>query len=172
MAAGADIWDTSDQFHFVYQAVTGDADITARVVSLTNTALWAKAGVMIRESLTGESRHGMVVVTAGVGYAFQRRLTAGDYSLHQDAGYRSAPGSVRLVRRGYRFEAFRSSDGSSWTAIGADTIAMGATVYVGLAVTSHNADLLTTAVIDQVVVNGGAAPDPGYRRIRGMRGRL
>ena len=116
---------------------------------------------MIRESLTGESRHGMVVVTAGVGYAFQRRLTAGDYSLHQDAGYGSAPGWVRLVRRGDRFEAFRSSDRSSWTAIGAYTIAMGATVYVGLAVTSHNADLLTTAVIDQVVVNGGAAPDPG-----------
>ena len=43
-AAGADIWDTSDQFHFVYQAVTGDADITARVVSLTNTALWRRPG--------------------------------------------------------------------------------------------------------------------------------
>jgi hypothetical protein len=158
-AAGSDIWDTSDQFHFVYQAVTGDADITARVVSLTDTNPWAKAGVMFRESLTEESRHGFVALTPDMGYAFQRRLDPGDYSQHLYGGDGSAPGWVRLVRRGDRFEAFRSSDGSSWTSIGADTIAMGATVYVGLAVTSHDSGQLTTAVIDQVVVNAGPSQE-------------
>ncbi len=69
-AAGSDIWDTSDQFHFVYQAVTGDADITARVVSLTNSNPWAKAGVMFRESLTGESHYGFVALTPDMGTRF------------------------------------------------------------------------------------------------------
>ena len=163
VAAGSDIWDTGDQFHFVYQAVTGDAEIIARVVSLTNSNPWAKAGVMFRESLTGESRHGFVAVTAAAGYAFQRRLAPGDYSQHLSGGDGSAPGWIRLRRHGDRFEAFRSSDGSSWTSIGADTITMGATVYVGLAVTSHDPGQVTTAVIDQVVVNGSSTPEEGNR---------
>ena len=43
-ASGTDIWDSSDQFHFVYQQVTGDVDVVARVDSLANTDPWAKAG--------------------------------------------------------------------------------------------------------------------------------
>ena len=35
--AGADIWDTSDQFRFVYQTLNGDGEIVARVDSLQNT---------------------------------------------------------------------------------------------------------------------------------------
>ena len=32
-AGGADIWGTSDKFHFVYQQVSGDVDVVARVDS-------------------------------------------------------------------------------------------------------------------------------------------
>jgi hypothetical protein len=46
-AGGVDIWDASDQFHYVWQPLTGDASIIARVDGLTNTDGWAKAGVMI-----------------------------------------------------------------------------------------------------------------------------
>ena len=35
--AGVDIWDTSDQFQFVYQTLDGDGEIVARVTSLQNT---------------------------------------------------------------------------------------------------------------------------------------
>jgi len=47
---GADIWYTSDQFNYVYQSLTGDLTLTARVASQQNTDGWAKAGVMIRET--------------------------------------------------------------------------------------------------------------------------
>ena len=61
-ASGADIWGTSDQFHFVYRPITGDVEIIARIASITTQAhRWAKSGVMIRESLTAESRHAMMV---------------------------------------------------------------------------------------------------------------
>src|SRR3954463_12600707 len=56
-AGGVDIWNTSDQFHFVYQKITGDVDVVVRVQSITKSDVWAKTGVMIRESLTGNSRH-------------------------------------------------------------------------------------------------------------------
>src|SRR6202022_15202 len=49
---GADIWGTSDQFRFVYQQMTGNGEIVARVASLTNTDPWAKAGGRGGEALT------------------------------------------------------------------------------------------------------------------------
>ena len=61
-AAGVDIWDTSDQFRYVYQPVSGDVDVVARVASLTAADAWSKAGVMIRESLSPGSRHAMALV--------------------------------------------------------------------------------------------------------------
>ncbi len=72
-AAGSDIWSGADEFHFVYQPMTGNGEVIARLASLANTDSWAKAGVMIRESLTAQSRHAMTAVSAGNGYAFQRR---------------------------------------------------------------------------------------------------
>jgi hypothetical protein len=51
-------WDVRDEFHFVYQQVTGDVDFTARVRSLQGGNGWSKAGVMARESLSAHSRHG------------------------------------------------------------------------------------------------------------------
>src|SRR3974390_7906 len=53
--SGADIWGTVDAFQFDYQSLTGDATITARVISQANTNAWAKAGVMIRETLSASS---------------------------------------------------------------------------------------------------------------------
>src|SRR5687768_15375379 len=63
-AAGSDIWSTSDQFHFVYQQVTGDVDVIARVDSLAQTDPWAKAGVMIRSSLTASAAHAFAMASA------------------------------------------------------------------------------------------------------------
>ena len=47
---GVDIWNTSDQFHFVSQSSTGDGNLTAHVASVQNTDPWAKAGLMFRDS--------------------------------------------------------------------------------------------------------------------------
>ena len=82
VGSGVDIWDNTDEFHYVYQSLSGDGQIVARVVSMTNTDPWAKAGVMIRETLTGGSKHAMMVVTPGNGTAFQRRLSTGGISTH------------------------------------------------------------------------------------------
>src|SRR5512132_2802904 len=57
-ATGSDIWGQSDQFTFIYQQVSGDVDVVARVDSLTASDAWAKAGVMIRSSLAANAAHG------------------------------------------------------------------------------------------------------------------
>jgi hypothetical protein len=155
-AAGADIWDRADQFHFVYQPISGNVEIVARVVSIAHIDDWSKAGVMIRESLTASSRHASVFLTPASGFAFQRRPVTAEESVHT-GGESIAPGWVRLVRTGDLFEAYSSADGASWTMIGSDRIGMGDTAYIGLAVTSHATTTLTTAVIDGVRIAADTA---------------
>src|SRR4030095_12283646 len=93
--AGTDIAGTADQFHFAYRTLTGNGEIVARVASLKD-ATRAKAGVMIRESLTAASRHAFATITPG-GLAFQRRVTTGASSWSTSGGAGTAPCWVRLV---------------------------------------------------------------------------
>ncbi|MBA2303068.1 MAG: hypothetical protein H0W08_10590, partial [Acidobacteria bacterium] len=149
-AGGVDIWGTGDEFHYVYQPVSGDLDVVARVVSLGAVDVWSKAGVMIRESLSAGSAHAMVALTPGNGWVFQRRAIPGGSSSHTQGDAGVAPGWVRLVRRGSLVEAYQSRDGQSWAPIGSDTIPMTNDVYVGIAVTSHEVDLATVAIVDNL----------------------
>jgi regulation of enolase protein 1 (concanavalin A-like superfamily) len=155
--SGADIWDTSDAFRYVYQTLTGDGTIVARVASVENVAAWTKAGVMIRETLGASSAQAFMLVSAGKGVAFQRRLTPGGVSTSTGAAG-TASRWVRLARAGHTITASVSTDGASWTTIGRDTFTMTSTVYVGLAVSSHDPMRLATAAFDRVSI---ASPPPG-----------
>lgn len=157
---GADIWGRSDQFRFVYQAVPGDADVIARVDRIAGGDAWAKAAVMVRSSLAADAAHGMALISAGNGAAFQRRAVAGATSTHTAGPAVAAPFWVRLVRVGTRVTAFSSSEGRVWTPIGSDTVALGAVAYAGIAVTSHVAGTAATAVVSQVSVRGIGVPAP------------
>jgi uncharacterized protein YjdB/beta-glucanase (GH16 family) len=154
--SGADIWGTADEFRYIHQTVSGDVTITARVASLGNTDPWAKAGVMIRETTAANSRHAFTGVTVGNGLAFQRRLTAGAESEHTAGPAGTVPYWVRLTRAGNVISSFVSTNGTTWTQVGAaTTITMATAVQVGLAVTSHNDAVLNTATFDNVTVSTG-----------------
>ena len=150
--AGTDIWNSQDQFHYVYRPVTGDMDVRVRVAGIQHVHAESKAGVMIRESLDPDSRHAMALVSAGKGARFQRRVNAGADSKQTGGGSKGAPAWVRLVRAGTTIEAFRSSDGESWSSIGSDVIPMAETVYVGLAVTSRLTGTLADGVFDNLSI--------------------
>jgi regulation of enolase protein 1 (concanavalin A-like superfamily) len=148
--AGADIWGTADAFHFTYQRLTGDGEITARVTSVSATNVWHKVGVMIRNDLTPGSAHGLMLVSSGKGVAFQRRVTAGDVSTNTAGPLLAAPRWVRIARAGNVITASYSDDGTTWQVVGSDTIPMGPTVYIGLANSSHTTTALGTATVDSV----------------------
>ncbi|MEO7101160.1 MAG: LamG-like jellyroll fold domain-containing protein [Luteolibacter sp.] len=150
VGAGADIWNTADAFRYVYQTASGDCDITARVTAVGNTDPWAKAGVMIRETLAAGSRHAMVIVSPGSGVSFQRRTTTNGNSDHTTTSGLAAPYWVRMTRVGNVFTAYRSADGTNWTSMGSVTISMSTSVYIGLPVTSHVSGTLCTGTISNV----------------------
>jgi hypothetical protein len=157
-AAGIDIWSTSDQFRYLYQPVSGDVDIIAHVNSLQMADPWSKAGVMVRESLDPDARHAMSLISAASGYSFQWRLDVGSFADNVPGGAGQAPTWVRLVRTGSSFQAFKSANGASWTSMGVETVPMTNPVFVGLAVTSDNPSISTTAVFDQVKITQPGAP--------------
>ena len=158
--SGADIWGVVDAFHFVYQPLTGDGQIVARVASVQNTDPWAKAGVMVRASLAPNSAQALMAVTPGNGVVFHRRTTTGGATTHTAGPLASAPYWVRLVRAGNVVTGYASTNGTTWTPVGSSSIALGATAYVGLAVTSHNNAVLSLAQFDNVALGSSAVSLP------------
>jgi hypothetical protein len=153
--SGDDIWNQSDNFHYCYQPASGDVTIIARVATQQNTDPWAKAGVMIRESLAGNSVHVMMIMSPGNGANFQWRPTTGaSTSMQQQTGV-AAPYWVKLVRSGNTFSGYRSPDGVTWTQVGTNvTFTMASSYYVGLPVTAHvyPTQVLNTSTFDNVSV--------------------
>jgi regulation of enolase protein 1 (concanavalin A-like superfamily) len=153
-ASGSDVWGTADAFHFAYRTLTGNGRITARVSGVSATDVWTKAGVMMREDLGAGSRQAFMLVTPGAtkGLAFQRRLTPGGESTHTSGAQAAPPLWVRLIRSGTLITAQYSADGVSWTTVGSEAIPMAGTIYVGLALTSHNDAQLASATFDSVSI--------------------
>ena len=161
-SSGADIWNNADQFRFAYKQLSGNGSIVARVDSIVNTNVWAKGGVMIRQSIDAGSTHAFMPITpggsgAGNGASFQRRLTANGASTNNDntGAVVAAPYWVKVERSGNSFTGSISPDGKTWTALGTpQTIPMTDPVLIGLAVCSHDAALTTVAEISNVSTTG------------------
>jgi regulation of enolase protein 1 (concanavalin A-like superfamily) len=152
--SGADIWTTADQFHYAYQAVSGDVTITARVASEQQTSSYCKAAVMLRASLATNSVEASVLLTPTNGVAMEVRPTTGAATINVTGWVTGAvpPSWVRLTRSGNTFTAFSSSNGTSWTQLGSTNVTMSAGVTAGLAVTSHDNTKLNTATFDNVTL--------------------
>jgi alpha-L-fucosidase len=151
--SGSDVWGTADSFRYAFKAVNGDCTITARVLNMTNTATWAKAGLMIRSSLDAGASNALVFLSPANGIALQRRATAGGStsSLVNVTGM-AAPYWLRLTRVGNTFTAYRSADGATWTSVGSTTFDMPGAVFIGPMVCSVKNGTLCQAQFDNVTV--------------------
>ncbi|QHT69713.1 PKD domain-containing protein [Rhodocytophaga rosea] len=152
--AGYDFWTAPDNFHFVYQPISGNTTVIARIASIQNTDPNAKAGIMIRENLTANASFAATVVHPSGRLLMSRQGTGTPKYVYKTG---SAPVWVKLVRSGNTFTSSYSTTGTTWTTIGTVTITMGTTVYVGMAVTSHKTTVLNTSTFTNVSVTGQPA---------------
>ena len=146
-AAGTDFAGNSDQGNFSYQAVTGDFDVAVRVAGLSLSDIFAKAGLMARESLTASSRFAAAFTTPAMnGSFFEWRdpsANAASTSGNFPANYPNT--WLRLNRVGNTFTGFASYDGQVWTPLGSATISMTNHIFLGFAVSSRSASAVATA---------------------------
>ncbi|MDI6450386.1 LamG-like jellyroll fold domain-containing protein [Anaerobaca lacustris] len=160
-AIGNDIWDSADQFRYVYKNLSGNGSVTARVDTLDiSPDIWVKAGVMIRQNAEAGAVNTFMAMTGtgGGGSTFQQRMTAGGASVSQHTyadGPFTAPYWVRVTREGSTLRGYTSPDGENWTQRG-DTITLAMTdpVLIGLALTSHNVNQATSAQFSNVAFTG------------------
>ena len=160
-ASGTDITGTADEFHYAFKMLTGPGSIVAKVESISNTHAWAKAGVMIRETLEPGSKHALACVTPGNGVAFQGRTVADSSSFSTNESGVTAPYWIKLERDvSGNFTVSHSANGSTWGPVGNSVptnIPMTSNVYIGLALSSHDAALTCEAVFSNVSITGTVA---------------
>jgi hypothetical protein len=170
-ASGADIWNTADQFHYAFKTLTGAGSIIAKVISVEQANDWSKAGVMIRDTLAAGSKFAAVYITptdaadgtSTNGCRFQARLDT-DVAAVSDSSVATAeqmaiiaPYWVKIERDvAGNFRGSYSADGSNWRQMSwnPQSISMNSNVYIGLAVTSHNAGATCQAKFSNVTITG------------------
>lgn len=151
--SGNDIYNRADDFHFGSTWLTGDAELTVKVSSLTHTDDWTKAGVMFRGSGASNSAFVAAFVTPTKGVVLQWRTAAGGYASSSPTLAGRAPKWLRLTRSGDSFYAFCSNDGSDWDLIEITDVNLPDTAMGGLAVVAHAANATATAVFDHFSID-------------------
>jgi hypothetical protein len=169
-ATGTDIWTSADEFHYAFKTLTGAGSIVAKVLSVGLADPWSKAGVMIRETLEPGSKFAAVYITptdtdgtSTNGCRFQARSDT-DIDATSDTSVATAeqmaiiaPYWIKLERDvAGNFRGSYSSDGVTWRqmAWNPQNIPMSSTVYVGLALTAHNAAATCQAQFSNVTITG------------------
>jgi len=158
--AGADIQGSADAFQFVYAPATSNCVFVARVLFVQGVNSWSKAGIMIRDSLEPGAANAFIAVTPGNGVTFQYRSSDGGGTGWNQTNGLIAPYWVKLARSGSVFTGYYSRDGVNWTQQGTASITMGAAVYGGLAIDSHDSSSLCTAMFDNLTAPGSSIPLP------------
>lgn len=160
-ACGGDIYGASDTFGYIYQAGGTACEITARVVSVANTNGFAKAGVMMRNTLTANSAFVDAVEEPNASVQNQSRATAGQSSINSlTTGGVSAPYWVKAVRSGTAFTTYISSNGVNWSLQATVAVNMASGAYLGLPVASNNSAAICISTFDNVTVSGTLPPAP------------
>ncbi|MEU6348755.1 hypothetical protein ABZ896_05460 [Streptomyces sp. NPDC047072] len=125
----------TDGFHTAHRTLTGDGTVTVRVTGLKSAdggelEPWAKAGLILKESLKPGSPYAAVMATGDHGVRMQW-----DFTHDTSGGATDGPVWLRLTRGGDRVTGYMSHDGRDWTAIEAvrlaglpDTVQVGAFV--------------------------------------------
>src|ERR1039458_4695287 len=147
---GANIWGTEDAMQFAWKRISGDVTLTAEVKFVgTGAVAHRKAVLIIRQDLTPGSAYADVALHGDGLTSLQFRPSAG-VATQESRSTINAPLRLRIERRGNTFTAYAAKPGEEFAAIATQTLALTNPVYAGLAVCSHDANVLDSAVFPNV----------------------
>lgn len=160
-ASGADTDVFRDAFHYFYtKVITNYTELTARIVSIKNTHANAKIGIMFRQTLDPGSEYVFLNFMPSDSITIKERNWHNNPSTTVGPAIsQSGPYWIRMLNTGNKFMSFISPDGYDWTPVDTITLTMSTGSYVGMAYTTHNNNVLDTAVFDNFTLTlGGTLP--------------
>jgi TolB protein len=148
--AGLNIWGKTDEFHFAWKKVTGDFTLSARTAfEGAGVVAHRKMGIMIRETLDGDSPYADAVVHGDGLTSLQYRLSKGDVTKEIKAEIKGADHLV-LTRQGNKI-IIKTGVGEYPSGNTAETeMTLPETCYVGLFICSHDADIIEKGYFNDV----------------------
>lgn len=161
--AGTNIWNNSDEFHFVYKKMKGDFILHCRAdfVGWKGVDPHRKLGWMIRKTLNANSAHVNVSEHGDGLTSLQFRRKDGAMTEEIKSKVDSA-NVLQLERKGNTYTMRIARYGEQFVTAQAANIELGDEVYVGLFVGSHHADANESAVFSNVRI---AVPFPDNKKV-------
>lgn len=162
---GREMWKANDSCHFTYKALTGNCAIIAKVESVQNTSSSARAGVMMRTSLSEGAPRAWMALTGGgnLEQNMPNLVVYGGTNYGNKALAKSLSSYwVKLERVGNILTGYVSPDGTNWAAtdVGRIEAPVSDTLYVGLVVCSAVNNTLNTSTFSNVQITGGNGGAP------------
>lgn len=149
---GDNIWGAKDRFHFAWRKVEGDVSMTADVRFIgEGKNPHRKACPMVRQGLDIDDAYVDVAVHGDGLISLQFRRAKGGQTEEIKSPVK-APATVSLERKGDVFTVAVAPDGKAFEKVGSVTVAINAPAYAGLAVCSHDAEVVETAVFSRVKI--------------------
>ncbi|WP_405864217.1 NEW3 domain-containing protein [Streptomyces sp. NBC_01515] len=143
-AQGADLYNGTNEYGSIYlPGAEHDGSVTTvKLNSQSDTDVWAKAGIMVRNDITQSNTspgYVALVATPGNGYLLDWDSDGdGKLDSQDSAGTAAYPSWLKLVRNGTSYSGYYSTDNATWNLVGTiDVPTAAATQDVGLTQTSH-----------------------------------
>jgi len=155
IGGGYDIWGTRDEFRFLHTQISGNFTMVVKAETISDANKWTKSGIMVRQSLDEASPNVLNAVSFAYGTSVQWRLVQGEGSDRNRAttNTQGAPRWLKIVRKGNEVQTFDSADGKEWRERNPMvTIELKEKVYVGFAVTSHDALKLARGTFSNISI--------------------
>lgn len=175
--SGNDIWGYRDEFHYLRFNRNADVTVTCLVNSFGPSTLesWRKAGIMFRNKnpAVDDQRlaQSMFSVT-GWGIAHLTRENDERHTVSTHTSYPTSSVWLRLVKQGNTISSYVKRDGEyGFMLFNSDEVAFGEEFHVGLAVTSHNRDILGTLDVSHFEISDDVYTFPANPTDIGETGR-
>ncbi|HEX4705492.1 MAG TPA: CBM35 domain-containing protein [Pseudonocardiaceae bacterium] len=168
--AGADLFTGTDAYSATYLAgaVTSTSTIDTQVVSQQGLAGFGKAGILVRDDITGSGTtpEGVVLFespSGGIQLEWDDNGGTNITSVTPANGVNPdiVPVWLKLERTGSTYTGYYSVNGTEWFTVGTATVPGQAdTQDAGIFVTSHASGSPAQAVFNGLTVTEGAVPPP------------
>lgn len=161
-SGGGDIQNNADKFWYSFRTFEGNGELLTTVESLTSSAQWGKAGLMMRDGV-GDTAKNVFVGKTPSGVTFQYRNSTGGSTTVTNVATPNQPTDFRLVRSGnggLTFTAYSELHGTTqWNQLGSRTFtSFNPKALTGLAVSTQT----SSATTDAVFYSGRLVEPPGF----------